>query len=287
MFNKFCLGAFGLRKEPPLASDVVARFIAHLDLAGYSKSTIRSYLSALSYPHKLQGLPDPTASFAINRLMRSAGASSPRPPRLPITLDVLDQLCSALPSVRPRLEAVLFRSIFTMMFHLCARVGEVVVAGHDQHTLRCNQVTLQGSLQDFEAFEVQFNTYKHSSPGARAARLVLATEAPSCPVQALRSYLTFVKNTPEARGQLASDSHLFTCPNGQSVTSSQVSKCLSDTLSFCSLDPSRFGTHSFRSGGVTEAASKGASDSDLRLLGRWKSSAVLKYIKPTKFQFKY
>ena len=45
------------------------------------------------------------------------------------------------------------------------------------------------------------------------------------------------------------------------------------------LDSSLYEAHSFRIGAASWAAAKGFSDSQIRLLGRWKSNAFLKYIR--------
>jgi len=42
-----------------------------------------------------------------------------------------------------------------------------------------------------------------------------------------------------------------------------------------------FSGHSFRSGAATTAATRGLPDSQIKQLGRWKSAAYLRYIKPS------
>ena len=44
------------------------------------------------------------------------------------------------------------------------------------------------------------------------------------------------------------------------------------------LDPSCYEGHSFRIGAASYAADRGFSDTQIRMLGRWKSNAFLSYI---------
>ena len=50
-------------------------------------------------------------------------------------------------------------------------------------------------------------------------------------------------------------------------------------LTSCGLNSSRYKGHSFRIGAASFAADRGMSDAQIRALGRWKSSAFLKYIR--------
>jgi hypothetical protein len=54
---------------------------------------------------------------------------------------------------------------------------------------------------------------------------------------------------------------------------------LTDCISFCGLDVTRFKSHSLRIGGASHYANLGYSDSQIRVLGRWKSDAFKKYIR--------
>ena len=54
---------------------------------------------------------------------------------------------------------------------------------------------------------------------------------------------------------------------------------LNAALTFCNLDTKLYKAHSFRIGAASWASAKGFSDSQIRLLGRWQSSAFLRYIR--------
>ena len=58
---------------------------------------------------------------------------------------------------------------------------------------------------------------------------------------------------------------------------------LSKAINLCGLDSSRYKGHSFRIGAALYAAMQGMSDSQIRILGRWKSNAFHKYIRVSSF----
>ncbi|KAI8519748.1 hypothetical protein Bbelb_030050 [Branchiostoma belcheri] len=64
------------------------------------------------------------------------------------------------------------------------------------------------------------------------------------------------------------------------VSSDHFSNTLRKCLERAHLDPQAYTAHSFRIGAATHAASSGASDAQLRALGRWSSDAFKSYIRP-------
>ena len=54
---------------------------------------------------------------------------------------------------------------------------------------------------------------------------------------------------------------------------------LSEAIRLCGLDPACYKGHSFRIGAASYAAGQGMSDSQIRIMGRWKSNAFHKYVR--------
>ena len=71
---------------------------------------------------------------------------------------------------------------------------------------------------------------------------------------------------------------LFCWPDGSPITRSYFVERLNAALTFCNLDTKLYKAHSFRIGAASWASAKGFSDSQIRLLGRWKSSAFLRLL---------
>ena len=120
----------------PVPMQVVALFVAYLFNRGLSPKTISTYLSAISYVHKLQGQIDPTKGFLIQKLMSGAYRLAPSfDVRLPITEPLLVKLVHALEfSVRSHYDRKLFKSAFLFAFYAFSRVGEITTRSkEDRH----------------------------------------------------------------------------------------------------------------------------------------------------------
>ena len=83
----------------PIYPATLALFIAYIFNRDYAPSTVNTYVSALSYSHKLSGLPDPTRVFYIAQMLKGYGKRGFRlDSRFPITLHILHSLLEASPS---------------------------------------------------------------------------------------------------------------------------------------------------------------------------------------------
>ena len=124
-------------------------------------------------------------------------------------------------------------------------------------------------IGDTQALKLTFTNYKHSNP-SRPVDLLVYWEKPVCPVWHLLEYLAL-------RG--CSPGPLFCWPDNTPVNREYFVHFLKEALQFCDLDHTRYKSHSFRIGAATWAAANGMSDAQIRLFGRWKSNAFLRYIR--------
>jgi hypothetical protein len=80
--------------------DHLIKYISYLSLAGFSVSTITTYISAVSYVHKIRHITDTTKGFILTKMMeglKREGNSSDL--RSPITISLLCRLVSILLNV--------------------------------------------------------------------------------------------------------------------------------------------------------------------------------------------
>ena len=91
-----------------------------------------------------------------------------------------------------------------------------------------------------------------------------------CPIAALTAYMA-------TRG--CSQGPFFHFPDHQPLTRQLLVEHLRRALQATGLDPKKFAGHSFRIGAATTAAAHGLEDSLIRTLGRWQSSAYLRYLR--------
>jgi integrase len=287
-FRGFSLSYYGRPGKFPLSSSDIALFVSYLDLQKYSRATVRTYVSALGYPHKLAEVSDPTATFLVKKLVDASGSlSQPLPMRVPISPQLLIRLLQALAENYSQEEALLFQAMFTFAFHVSTRIGELVISNSNrENVIRSDQVVLIKAKDRVVGFQVSFKKFKHSKPGSGAVRTVYETKDRACPVAALVTYIRARKATLGDESRLGTKSlAFFHKPRGQWLRVKEVAVVLKECLIQCGETSANITLHGFRYGGVTEAARKGASDTQLRLIGRWRSSAFLKYVRPQSFSF--
>ena len=97
----------------------------------------------------------------------------------------------------------------------------------------------------------------------------------SAPVTAVLAYMVIRQPGPGP---------LFKFENGSPLTQTAFVDRLRKALSSVGMDPSKYAGHSFRAGAATTAAKLGISDSTIKMLGRWQSSAYQLYIKTPREQ---
>ncbi len=266
-----CQCVFGWVLNLPVPINFVCYFVTymyvHLHLA---PSTIATYLSAISFLHKINNHCDPCENFAVHKLLVGVSKlhTTHKQTRLPITLPILHKLVCALPSLEPvSYKMSMYRAMFLFAFHACCRVGEITKSGSAQHWL-----LLKNIVFSTDSFNVTFTSYKHHVPGHTPTIRVHAQNNNFCPVHALKAYLYYRGNLPGP---------LFCLSDGQPIPRSHFANMLNQCLRFAGLYSPQLTSHSFRVGRATMALEQGMTLQQLLLLGRWKSmSALTKYLKP-------
>ena len=110
--------------ELPISIPSFALFISYLHARKLASSTIKSYLSAISYVHKLKGLRDPTQAFLINKLLTALSRQGSCDIRLTISRPVLHELVG---SQGHTTSSACQRTLYSAMFLLAftASLGSV------------------------------------------------------------------------------------------------------------------------------------------------------------------
>lgn len=257
----------------PIPPTAIALFISYLCARKLATSTITSYLSAISYVHKMKELPDPTKTFLIQKLLTVVSKQRSPDTRLPITKPVLSQLVRSLQHTNSlAVQRTLFKAMFLTAFYGFFRIGELASKSPE-----CGNAVVQFESLSFlskdgciQSLKITICHFKHNTNNRPVDIIITRDSAsPFCPVQAMLEY---------CKVRLFSPGPLF-CLHNRPVTVTQFNAQLRSCLSFCSLDSSRYKSHSFRIGAACHAADLGFSDSQIRALGRWKSDAFKLYIR--------
>ena len=96
----------------------------------------------------------------------------------------------------------------------------------------------------------------------------------TCPYHSMATYIALA--SPED----PYTTPLFCFSNGRPLTRLRLLKRLHRQLKQAGYQPHWYNTHSFRIGGATSAAEAGVSQATIQQLGRWRSQAYRRYIRP-------
>ena len=267
----------------PVTEAKLSAFVSLLAKDGLAFSTIRCYLAAVRHHQIACGLGDPGVPTMSRleyilqgvRREKAGQANKPGTQRQPITPSILLKVFS----VWSRLEASALPKAKMLWAAACLaffgflRVGEFT--SPTVHTFDSNvHLTRQDiSVDHPKQPSVMYVTLKQSKTDQlkNGVTLVLGkTNQLLCPVSSMMSYLV-------VRG--SSTGPLFIYPDKSFLTRDRFVDEVRRALHAVGVDPTLFNSHSFRIGAATTAAARGLEDSLIKTLGRWESSAYLRYVK--------
>ncbi|XP_070550754.1 uncharacterized protein [Ptychodera flava] len=235
----------------------------------------------------MAGLPNPLTStnnqphlrlqYTLRGIQRLQGPSSR--PRLPITFDILRQLCSLLRSTvyGPYLD-LLLESAFVLAFFGFLRCSEFTCSGRSfnpAYNLCVRDLNVQTDTQGYpDALSVNIKASKTDQMRRGFKLRLFATKSTICPVTTIHRFL-------RVRRQMCSSPQepLFILPERVPLNRETFTALLRSLLSRLGFQPHLYAGHSFRIGAATTAAHAHLPDHLIQTLGRWSSDCYRTYIR--------
>jgi hypothetical protein len=275
MFEKYCYQIF---KSPPVYPASVTQilyFVAWLHSQNKSHNTINTYLAGISYHHRIRNFDDPTQFFIVKKLLKGAQHVSGKPDlRLPITPNILSQLVGALRhTVLCKYNRRMLAAMFTLSFFAFLRIGEITAKSSkasQKNLLQLHNISFEPQRKGSLLILTLHHFKHHDSCRPVCLQISPQNDRSICPVRSMSKYL-------KIRGN--SNGPLFTMGSSLPVTSSFYSSELQNAISFIGLDCRRYKSHSFRIGAASHAFQSKIPEDQIRLMGRWNSSAVKRYFR--------
>ena len=258
------------RKSLPAKQKDVALYVTHLYENGLKATSIRTHLSAIAYVHKLNEKTNPTDSFLISKILLGIQQSSPKCYiRVPIQLPLLHRLLRAIQSLGLcHYETTLLKALFSTMYHAALRISEVCHSRNTNHVLQHHHISIaKGGSHCL----IRFSSHKHGKGTPTPLKLKWSRPSSTCPVSLLNTYIA---NRGKWRGPL------FAHQSRLPISRPYVVETLKSTLTALHQDHTKFNTHSFRIGKASDLAEGGASNTQIALVGRWRSTAYKAYTRP-------
>lgn len=273
-FVRFC-DQYKLTPQPA-SEETILRFIAFLHLQQLAPSTVRVYLAAVRSLHINSGYPPPpTDKPRILKAIRAMEITSEGPKtKLPITLDILQKLGTVVP---PFASGGCMWPAMTLAFFGCLRAAEFTVTkgifSAGKH-LCVGDIELKRSPEGTVCLALQLRHSKTDHYNHGCVITIGCSGNDICCPCVLQDYLAYRK----LQGSCLSSSPLFV-HHGKALSKMSFVNDTRLYLALIGLQGPAFSGHSYRSGSATSAAMAGFQDWEIKLMGRWTSSAYQRYIR--------
>ena len=263
----------GTEVKLPVPTITITRYISYLYNKGHAWTTIRTYLSAINFVHKIKGY-DPVCNSPVINYMKAGIQKEDRGKALlrPITKPLLNKIIYITENCMENtwFQKILIKACFLLMYYGCLRVGEISISNSNEvNILRKSQITVISSKN----LEISFHSYKHSR--GKTPSIVIRAQNGYCPVEALKKYM-------DVRNEIRDNPMLFIDQERKTITREWLVRYLKTELSILGEDPSQYNTHSFRIGRTTDLYRSGVSERIIKAAGRWKTDAFRQYIRMDK-----
>ena len=281
-FNKFIIN---LDRKPALWEDKTTLFIGYLINKGTQSSSIKSYVSAIKRILVDDGYNWDDTKVLLSSLTKACRLINDRVhTRLPIQCGLLELILGEIRRYfmaknQDYLEK-LYLALISLGYYGLMRVGELTNT-ESNHALRACNVHI---AQNKNKILLVLYTSKTHGLNNRPQKIKIEANNKEksghyksrifCPFQLLRNYL-------ECRGSSyhSDTEQFFVFSDGEPVSAFHARELLTKMLTNLGLDPSVYGMHSLRVGRSTDLIKFNYSIDQLKILGRWRSNAVYKYVR--------
>ena len=263
----------------PCTEDTLLLYVGFLFEEGLTGSSIRVYLSAVRSLHIFAGEHYPTELLRVKLALRGAVRRTPQPIRkLPITVNILRSL---LYHARFRFDKILIEAVITLAFFGCFRLGELCVpdsADFDRSIHLClGDVTISHGDKTLVVFLKRSKT--DTTDAGVSVYVGCSGEATCCAFCSMVAYLEFRRTLSVGH---SSGAPLFVVHGGSPLHKAYLISVLRILLSLSGYNPALYSGHSFRAGAATTAGDSDFRDWELKMLGRWASTAYNIYLRNPK-----
>lgn len=253
--------------------DTLVAFVTWLLLeSDVTHGSAKRYICHVKTLARQLGAPAPELAgtrldYAL-RSFRKLRPSSQRPPRVPITVKLLQ---SMLEYLGDDLRDIAVKAILTVGVYGLFRSGELTY----KKTTAPEDILLRSDVTwelDNSVAAIHLRVSKTDPMREGITVRVYANQSPTCPVSALQAWWdAAVDQTPRAP--------LFQLPDGRPFPYTVLNKCIQDLACDCGLERRSIGGHSLRIGGATTLAQMGLPAHVIQSMGRWRSLSYQLYLR--------
>ena len=278
-FNDFIIS---LDRKPKLWEDKTTLFIGKLIDNRAQSSTVKSYVSAIKKTLVIDGYDWNDKLVLVRSLAKACRIINDKVrTRLPIQCNLLEMILFEVQRIfhasKQWYLEILYKTLFAVCYYGLMHVGEVTKS---PHVLKAANVHLARNKKTL--LLVLYSSKTHSK-GQRPQKIKIIANSDEksgkykdrhfCPFRLMTQYISM-------RGDFTNQQEqLFIFRDGAPVSGEQARRLLKSIFCNLGLDGTLYGMHSFRIGRTTDLIKFGYSVEEIKLLGRWRSNVIYKYIR--------
>ena len=259
---------------------MICYYVSYLAKAGLQASSIKVYLAALRHTQiartgmELEHSKMPKLKILQSGIRRTQ-ALLPKQSltRLPITPAILRKIKEAWSPRAQEEDIIMLWAASALCFFGFFRMGELTTPDDSNYCAQ-KHLSLGDIAIDSHCIPSVLRIFLKTSKTDREFKgvhiFVGKTGDDLCPVAAVTAFLAIRGNSPGP---------MFQFKDRTPLTKQRFISHIRKALQSAGIDPTKYAGHSFRIGAATTAAERGIQDSTIKILGRWKSDAYLRYIK--------
>ena len=254
-----------------------------------SGDTVNGEISAIRTWQELLGVNQQERPKVFKRLVigikRISGVKTDN--RLPFTYEIMCKLMKAIS--KGDYQDIVMSAAFSFAYFGLLRISEWTAPimsrppnGWDNLVIRLNNVTFHPSFRETEylIFTLPGSKTDQFRQGFRIT--MICTKKDLCATCAIRRMLVHrFRSVSRILRRLSSNRSLFMLNKNQVLSEGKVRKYLREVCIRINLNSTRYLPQSFRIGGATNLLENGVSVDEIKLIGRWKSNAVERYLRFT------
>ena len=265
----------------PTSECTLILFISHLASSNISQGTIKVYLSAVRHIHVCRGLHNhfnhqitPRLHLILRGIKKHQLNRKPPKTRLPITIQMLHTMRTLLAKKAPSFYNTTLWAMCCLAFFGFLRVSEFTIPTDSPYDpsrhLSLNDMAVD-NRKNPRLLQLHLKESK-ADPFKQGVKVYVgATDSPVCPIKAMLSYLS---KRSKKQGPL------FITKEGTGWTGAMFRAGLKSLMADLQLDKHCYNTHSLRIGAATSASLAKLPEAHIQILGRWRSNAFKRYIRP-------
>lgn len=278
VWNQFLQFLDGFKNLPSLWEQKMVMFAAHLGNQGTQASTVGSYMSALRYKLRKDGVEIPDKNFEIASIIRTCKIKNNAVHyRCGISKNMLKELLQTVKKhfldKGQQYQFVLFRAVFLTAYYGMFRIGEIA---QGPHSLKMENV--KKSTNKYKYLMILRSSKTHGEgdfPHTVSVPQVVdveETEQLYDPVQAIDDYKAL-------RPQTSPKANFFVLQDGSPIKCYALRRVLKTILSLSNYSQEIFDFHSWRVGRASDLLHSAVPFHLVKKWGNWKSNSILKYFK--------